>query len=84
MRRSRDAVDLKEAQLLFEAGALNAAEAAKAPLRDSGWILLLWQDKRSEPLQLAAQRDDLRLFKSADAVISTARKIGFRSIKFQF
>jgi hypothetical protein len=77
-----DAIDTKEAIILFDAGALKTATAVKTPL-GNGWVLLITAKQRTEPYRLAAQREDTRVFKSADAVLATAKKIGFQQIKFE-
>lgn len=77
-------IDTKEASILFDAGALISLNAVPAPLNPSCWMLLVFAKNRKEPYVLAAQREPVRLFKSADAVISTANKIGFKNIKFTF
>jgi hypothetical protein len=79
-----DAIDTKEAQILFDAGALSEAIAVAAPMANGHWLLQLKAKNRSEPYTLAAQREPQRVFKSSDAVIATANKIGFRAIKFEF
>ncbi|MCF1458960.1 MAG: hypothetical protein LPH21_15850 [Shewanella sp.] len=79
-----DAIDTKEACILFEVGALKAATAAPHPLNPRVYILLLEAKNRPNPYTLAAQRDPVRIFKTADAVIATATKIGFRTINFKF
>jgi len=80
-----NSIDTKEARILFEAGALESCTVAPAPLgKDGEWTILLGCKKRSEPYTLAAQREEIRVFKSADGAIKTAKKIGFRTIKFQF
>lgn len=85
MAQFQNSIDTKEAIILFEAGALNSCTVAPKPLgEDSEWILLLECKKRSEPYTLAAQREQIRVFKSADGAIKTAKKIGFRTVKFQF
>jgi hypothetical protein len=79
-----DSIDTKEAMLLFHAGSLDSCVAVQVPLQDDGeWMLLLNCKKRSEPYKLSAQREPIRRFKSADGVIKTALKIGFKSIRFE-
>lgn len=77
------ALDTKEACILFDAGALASATAVKAPMQEGCWLLQLTARKGGMVYTLAAQREAQRIFKSADAVIATANKIGFRQIKFQ-
>ena len=85
MAQFTNSIDTKEAMILFDAGALESCTAAPAPFAKEGaWILLLTCKKRSDAYTLAAQRDEIRVFKSADGAIKTAKKIGFRTIKFQF
>ncbi|MCF1458963.1 MAG: hypothetical protein LPH21_15865 [Shewanella sp.] len=79
-----DSIDTKEACILFEAGALKAATAAPHPLSSGCYVLMFEAKNRPNPYTLAAQRDPIRIFKSSDAVIATANKIGFRSINFKF
>lgn len=85
MAQFANSIDTKEAMILFDAGALESCTVAPAHFGKEGdWILLLSCKKRSEPYTLAAQREEVRVFKSADGAIKTAKKIGFRTIKFQF
>lgn len=82
---NENSLDTKEAIILFDAGALKEAVAVPHPMRSElGYNLFLRPKVGSSPYVLAAQRDPIRLFKTADAVISTAKKIGFRTIKFEF
>ena len=78
-----DAIDTKEAQILFDAGALSEAIAVSAPMANGHWLLQLTAKSRKEAYTLAAQREPQRVFKSADAVIATANKIGFKTIIFK-
>lgn len=84
MAETNDSIDTKTAKILFDLGALSSAVAVPAPLQPSGYWLLQFQcDNRRDPYTLAAQREDRRVFKSADGVLSTASKIGFREVKFK-
>lgn len=85
MAETKDSIDTKTAKTLFEVGALSCAVAVPAPLEREGYWLLQFQcENRRDPYTLAAQREDRRVFKSADGVLSTALKIGFREVKFKF
>lgn len=79
-----DSIDTTEAKILFDAGALKSATAVPEPLGKHGhWLLQFEAQNRSQAYTLAAQREPHRVFKSADAVLATAHKIGFRVVKFQ-
>lgn len=79
-----DSIDTAEAKLLFDAGSLKSATAVPEPMGRSGhWLLQFEAQNRSQVHTLAAQREPQRVFKSADAVLATAHKIGFRVVKFQ-
>ena len=79
-----DSIDTTEAKILFDAGALNSATAVPVPMGNAGhWLLQFEAQNRSQAYTLAAQREPQRVFKSADAVLATAHKIGFRVVKFQ-
>ncbi len=77
-----DAIDTKEAIILFDAGALWEAVSVPVPMGE-GFLLQLTAKNRKEPYTLAAQREPQRIFKSADAVIATAKKIGFGEVIFR-
>jgi len=74
-------INTAEAILLFDSGSLTSAFATPAVV-SAGWILHF--KAKGAVYVLSAQRDDLRVFKSSDAVISTANKIGFKEVTFNF
>ena len=76
-------VNVKEAILLFDSGAMASVTVAPAPLNDGCWIMFFDTKAKNGAYTLCAQRDPVRIFKSADAVLATALKIGFRCIKFK-
>ncbi len=78
---TNSSIDTPEAILLFDSGSLTSAYAAPAVV-SAGWILHF--KAKGKVYVLSSQRDDLRVFKSADAVISTANKIGFKEVSFNF
>lgn len=77
----KSSVNTAEAILLFDTGSLTSSFAAPSVV-SSGWILHF--KAKGCIYVLSAQRDDLRVFKSADAVISTANKIGFKEVTFNY
>lgn len=69
-------MQLKDLKLLFDAGSLKKAVVVPAPM-NAGYLLMV--DKHS----LRAQRGGVRLFKSIDAAVESAHKIGFKSIQVE-
>ena len=73
-------INTAEAILLFDAGSLSGAKSVKAVLED-GYLMYL-DGRKGLVYTLASQREDIRIFKSANAVLATAKKIGFKKVEF--
>lgn len=73
-------IELNVANVLFDAGELKEATVVSA-LMESGYNLLI-KGKQVKSYGIRAQRDRkaLRAFKSIDAAVAMARKIGFKQI----
>lgn len=69
-----------ELKLRFDDGVLTAALAAPAPLHPKGWLLIVTDRKKRQTI-LQKQRGEERVFSSLDACFSTAKRIGFRTLK---
>ena len=75
-----DYLEISELKTLFDAGALKTAIVTKSPMEES---YMLQFDGKTKALGyiFKGQRDkDARLFKSIDAAVKNAQKIGFQSI----
>jgi hypothetical protein len=72
---------LGEAQMLVESGAVDSAIIFGSET-EPGWILKITIDKRnvSFPLELQAERGPIRIFKSVDAAVRSAKKIGLSNV----
>lgn len=74
-------MELKELKIIFDNGGLKSATIKKAPLMN-GYILIIETTNKNVHV-MTAQREDSnipRAFKSIDAAISSAKKIGFQRI----
>lgn len=76
-------VNLREAVVLFDSGALSSVTVAPAPLHGGDWIMFFDTKAAKGAYTLCAQRDPVRIFKSSDAALATASKIGFRYVNFR-
>ena len=77
------AITVKEASILFDSGAMTSVVVAPAPLNAGSWIMFFDTKAASGAYTLCAQREPVRIFKSSDAALATAFKIGFRCVKFK-
>lgn len=68
--------ELKDIQLLMNAGSLTGASAAHAPMF-GGWTLTFKGKKKDESYSLHTQRGELRAFKSLDAAAKLVKGLGF-------
>ncbi|HBC3922235.1 TPA: hypothetical protein KD834_004599 [Vibrio parahaemolyticus] len=67
---------LKDIQLLIEAGKIKSAQASHEPLL-GGWTLTFMGTKKDDVYPLYAQRDEaLRAFKGLDALQNVVKKLG--------
>ena len=73
---------LVEAQMLVESGSADSGIIIRSE-SDDGWVLKLLTNKKdvSFPLELQAERGPIRLFKSIDAAVKSAQKIGLSEVK---
>jgi len=75
-------MELKQLQVVFDAGGLKSATIASAPM-GAGYILIV-KDVHKKEHMMTSQRDETqqpRVFKSIDAAVANAAKIGFRELK---
>ena len=76
-------VQVKEARLLIDAGALRGCTAAPAPLAPDKWVLLLHcPDGRSDALE--RQRGGERVFSRLCSAADTVKSIGIRKLLVEF
>jgi hypothetical protein len=68
-------VNLREAELLFQAGAL-LAPVIKKSTNDDGWIVTLAGKHKLAP-ELEAARGHVRVFKRLDAAVGVLFDLGF-------
>jgi hypothetical protein len=68
--------ELKDIQLLMNAGSLTGATASHQPMF-GGWVLTFKGKKKDEFYQLHTQRGEQRTFKSLDAVAKLVKQLGF-------
>ena len=72
-------VNLREAELLFQAGALVTPLIKKAD-SDDGWIVTLaGKHKLNQALETA--RGEVRVFKRLDAAVGVLFELGFEGVK---
>lgn len=72
-------MNLKEAELLFQAGALKAPVVKKHE-QGEGWTVTLAGTHKLNPM-LEAARGHVRVFKRLDAAVGVLFEIGFDQIK---
>jgi hypothetical protein len=70
---------IKEAELLFQAGALKTPVITKHNLED-GWVVTLDGKHKMNPA-LETARGHVRVFKTLDAVVGVLFELGFTEIK---
>jgi hypothetical protein len=76
-------VELNEMQAVFNAGGLVSATIVKAPL--VGGYILIVKTKSGQDKAMTAQRDkngEPRGFKTIDAAVASAVKVGFQTMTF--
>ncbi|MDO9048872.1 MAG: hypothetical protein Q7U66_14225 [Methylobacter sp.] len=71
-------MNLKEAELLFQAGAL-AAPVIKKYEQGGGWIVTLTGKHKLDPA-LETARGQLRVFKRLDAAVGVLFELGFNGV----
>ncbi|MGZ8182300.1 MAG: hypothetical protein ACXWT1_10105 [Methylobacter sp.] len=71
-------MNLKEAQLLFQAGALEAP-VVKQQEHGEGWIVMLTGTHKLNPI-LEAARGHVRVFKRLDAAVGLLFELGFNGV----
>jgi hypothetical protein len=77
-------MELKELKIVFQAGGLKSVVVAPVPMID-GYMLIV-KDKANKDHIMTAQRSDKnepRVFKSIDAAVGNASKIGFREMRVE-
>ena len=72
-------MNLKEAELLFQAGALVTPLIKKAD-SDDGWIVTLAGKHQLNPM-LETARGQVRVFKRLDAAVGVLFELGFEGVK---
>jgi hypothetical protein len=72
-------VNLREAELLFQAGVLETPLIKKAD-SDEGWIVTL-AGKHKLTRELEAARGHVRVFKRLDAAVGVLFELGFDGVK---
>lgn len=70
----------KEIRLLFQSNALGQCVIEKS---DQGYCLFVTMREKPETVYLQSQRTGKRVFKSADAAVNTAVRMGFKTTLFQ-
>ena len=74
-------MELKELKIIFDSGALKSAVVTTVPMK-TGYMLIV-KDNKNKDNMMTAQRSgkhEPRVFKSIDAAVSNAEKIGFKEI----
>jgi hypothetical protein len=74
-------MELNQLKVVFDSGALKSAVVAPMPM-EKGYMLIA-KDKQNKDHVMTAQRTDKhepRVFKSIDAAVANASKIGFREV----
>jgi hypothetical protein len=72
-------VNIKEAELLFQAGALKTPVIKKYDL-DDGWVVMLAGKHKLNPT-LETARGQVRVFKRLDAAVGVLFEMGFKEVK---
>jgi len=78
-------MEFKQLKVAFRTGGLKSATVTYAPMQRGCYILIV-QDKDNNKHVMRAQRSDeheARVFKSIDAAVANASKIGFKTITVQ-
>jgi len=73
-------MELKELKIVFDAGGLTQAVVKDAPLM--GGYILTFKTKTSRAYVMTSQRgeEQPRAFKSIDAAVANAQKVGFMKV----
>lgn len=74
-------MELNELKIVFDAGALKSATVTPAPMQ-SGYVLM-FNDKVGVQHFMMPQRsklNEVRIFRSIDAAIANAQKVGFKEV----
>ena len=72
-------MNIKEAELLFQANAL-AVPVIKKHARDEGWTVTLSGKHKLNPM-LETARGQIRVFKRLDAAVGVLFEVGFGEVK---
>ncbi len=76
-------VDLAACKQLFAYGALRGAVVAPYPMTEGAWnILIERQDRILEPLN-GFRKTEPKVYKSLNAALADAARIGFREVRVQ-
>ncbi|GMQ49711.1 hypothetical protein [Vibrio sp. 10N] len=75
--------ELKDIQLLMNAGSLTGATVSHQPMF-GGWVATFQGKKKNEHYQLHTQRGEMRTFKTADAAIKLVKGLGFANCTVDF
>lgn len=75
-------MELKELKVIFDTGALKSAVVTPAAM-EKGYMLIVKDRANKEHIMLAqrSEKHEPRIFKSIDAAINNASKVGFKEIK---
>lgn len=76
-----DYLQLSELKTLFEAGALKSATVHENPMLNGYNVHFEGKTKDLTYIFRAQREDEQRIFKSIDAAIANAKKVGFKTIK---
>lgn len=82
--KSHSDVQLKEMQILFDAGSLKAAEVFYVPSgitsAKEGWCILCWgKERHAYYLRSQREADGWRTFKTVDAAVKALHAMGWRT-----
>lgn len=77
-------MELNQLKAVFDAGSLKSAVITLAALEKGYSIIFI--DRKNKVINMTSQRSDShspRVFKSIDAAVANARKIGFKEVVVQ-
>lgn len=75
-------MNLSEMRMLFEAGALQQAILANAPMGE-GFVMLVRRTDGKEEYMTVAKEERHKVYKSLEAARADAKRIGFKEVLLQ-
>lgn len=80
-KHKRPQVNLAKAKEYYELNLINRIGLVRDPI-SGGWMLVLSDEDKGKSWELRTARDEVRLFKTLDAAVSTVEEISGRVSSF--